>query len=102
MRTSVNAGGTLPAGALTSHGTAQMVDAVAADADTGARNVVSLVVALLGASAGLTFFLYVVGALLEFRRLQTLHLPAQEIVPELPHDALLVLAAHALLVPLIL
>ncbi len=75
-----------------------------AEADNGSRppSMAGLVLAVLGASAGFTFFLYVVGALLEFRRLQTLHLAAQDVVPELPQQTLLVLAAHALLVPLAL
>jgi hypothetical protein len=74
----------------------------AADKERRPPSVAALLLGVLGASAGFTFFLYVVGALLEFRRLQTLHLAAQDAVPELPQQALLVLAAHALLVPLAL
>ena len=70
--------------------------------DVRRPNVVTPVLAILGASAGLTFFLYVVGALLQFRRLKTLHLPAQDIVPALPQNTMLVLAAHALVVPIAL
>jgi hypothetical protein len=70
--------------------------------DARRPNIATLVLAILGASAGLTFFLYVVGALLEFRRLQTLHFAAQDVVPALPQNTMLVLAAHALLVPIAL
>jgi hypothetical protein len=57
---------------------------------------------LAGAVAGITFFFYLVGVAVEFRRLKTLHLPGDQIVSALPHDLLLIIGVRALLVPIAL
>jgi len=57
------------------------------------------VIGVLGTVAGLTFALYLVGVLFEFRRLKTLGLPADQPVSAMPHDLLLVVGVRSLLVP---
>jgi hypothetical protein len=57
------------------------------------------VLGVLGAVAGVTFALYLVGVLFEFRRLKTLGLPADQPVSAMPHDLLLVVGVRSLLVP---
>ena len=57
------------------------------------------VLSVLGTVAGVTFALYLVGALFEFRRLKTLGLPADQPVSSMPHDLLLIIGVRSLLVP---
>ena len=57
------------------------------------------VLGVLGTVAGVTFALYLVGVLFEFRRLKTLGLPADQPVSAMPHDLLLVVGVRSLLVP---
>jgi len=57
------------------------------------------VIGVLGTVAGLTFALYLVGVLFEFRRLKTLGLPADQPVSAMAHDLLLVVGVRSLLVP---
>lgn len=57
------------------------------------------VIGVLGTVAGITFALYLVGVLFEFRRLKTLGLPADQPVSAMPHDLLLVVGVRSLLVP---
>ena len=55
-----------------------------------------------GAVAGITFFFYLVGVAVEFRRLKTLDLPADGVVAALPHDLLLIIGIRSLIVPIAL
>ncbi len=54
---------------------------------------------VLGASAGLTFALYLVGVFVEVRRFDTLQLPGAQTIAPLSHDSLLAVGGRALLVP---
>ena len=56
---------------------------------------------LLGASAGLTFVLYVVGDFVEARRFDTLKLPGAQTVAPLSHDSLVAVGGRTLLPPLL-
>jgi hypothetical protein len=61
--------------------------------------VAGIVLGVLGTVAGVTFALYLVGVLFEFRRLKTLGLPADQPVSSMPHDLLLVVGVRSLIVP---
>lgn len=61
-----------------------------------------LILGLIGGVAGITFFLYLVGVVVEFRRLKTLHLPTDQVVSALPRNLLLIIGVRSLVVPLIL
>jgi hypothetical protein len=60
---------------------------------------VTTAIGVLGTVAGVTFALYLVGVLFEFRRLKTLGLPSDQPVSAMPHDLLLVVGVRSLLVP---
>lgn len=59
------------------------------------------VIALLGASAGLTFALYLVGVLVVTRRFGTLRLPGAETIVPVDREPLLAAGARALLAPML-
>jgi len=63
-------------------------------------HIAATVLGVLGTVAGVTFALYLVGALFEFRRLKTLGLPADQPVSSMSHDLLLIIGVRSLLVPL--
>jgi hypothetical protein len=75
-----------------------------ADHEKGSQleRVPTYIFAVLGASAGITLFVYSTGLLFEWRRLKSLGLPAQEIVPDLSHDFVLMIGGRALVIPLLL
>lgn len=60
-----------------------------------------LVLGLLGASAGITFVLYLVGAIVVTRRFGTLVLPGAESITPLSRDPLIAVGARALLAPVL-
>jgi hypothetical protein len=69
---------------------------------TGERppsRLVTTAIGVLGTVAGVTFALYLVGVLFEFRRLKTLGLPSDQPVSAMSHDLLLVVGVRSLLVP---
>jgi cytochrome bd-type quinol oxidase subunit 2 len=66
------------------------------------ESAVGLVLGLIGGVAGITFFLYLVGVAVEFRRLKTLHLPTDQVVSALPRDLVLIIGVRSLVVPTLL
>jgi hypothetical protein len=60
-----------------------------------------LLLGLLGASAGITFVLYLVGAIVVTRRFGTLMLPGAESITPLSREPLIAVGARALLAPLL-
>jgi len=69
--------------------------------DSQNGNWMTVFLALLGASAGLTFVLYVVGGFVEVRRYETLKLPGSQTIAPLSRDSLIAYGARALFVPLL-
>jgi hypothetical protein len=67
-----------------------------------ASQVGAFLLRVAGAVAGITFFFYLVGVAVEFRRLKTLDLPADSVVAALPHDLLLIIGVRSLIVPIAL
>lgn len=58
-----------------------------------------LILGILGASAGITFSFYVIGAVVEYRRYETLELPGTQTVAPLAEDSLVALGARHLAPP---
>lgn len=67
-----------------------------------ASEVGAFLLRVAGAVAGITFFFYLVGVAVEFRRLKTLDLPADGVVAALPHDLLLIIGIRSMVVPIAL
>lgn len=67
-----------------------------------ASEVGAFLLRVAGAVAGITFFFYLVGVAVEFRRLKTLDLPAEGVVAALPHDLLLIIGIRSMVVPIAL
>jgi hypothetical protein len=68
----------------------------------GTQSNLGLVLGLIGGVAGITFFLYLVGVAVEYRRLKTMHLPTDQVVSARPRDLLLIIGVRSLVVPLFL